>query len=156
VKCLVADARVVDMFDPEPNLINPRLEDARSYLADWLGDEDIHGEASLAWFAGLADYARELPLSHPLTRRAAVFLQPFLEDDERVEGAMYPGGKFVQFIQQGWGGDYLEYLTALIDALGYDFLTWQAMLFEDGDAAIWRYSGLEAPLSLDPTVLPAG
>lgn len=128
------------MIDTESNLIKPRVEDARSYIADWLGDEDFHGEESLAWFSNLADYARELPLNHLLTRPAAVFLQPFLEDDDRIYAAMYPGGEAVQFIEQGWGGGFLEYLTGLIDALGDDYLTWQAVVFEDGDAARWTVS----------------
>ena len=43
----------------------------------------------------------QLPLGDLLITRAAIYLQPFLDDDERVECAMYPFGEAVKFMEQG-------------------------------------------------------
>jgi hypothetical protein len=95
-----------------------RLEEARGYLAEYLADEDIHGGESRSWFGELAEYAMQLPPDDPLITRTVVYLQPFLDDDERVEGAMYPGGEAVRFIEQGWGGDLGTYLAGFVEAMG--------------------------------------
>jgi hypothetical protein len=79
----------------------------------------------------------QLPLDDPLITRAVVYLQPFLDDDERVESAMYPGGETVRFIEQGWGGDLRTYFAGFVDAMGHDHVRWQAILTQAGDEARW-------------------
>jgi hypothetical protein len=114
-----------------------RLEKARGYLAEYLADEDIHGGGSRSWFGELGKYVMRLPLDDQLVTRAAVYLQPFLDDDERVECAMYPGGEAVKFIERGWGGDLRTYLTGFVDAMGRDHARWQTMLRDTGESARW-------------------
>jgi hypothetical protein len=79
----------------------------------------------------------QLPLDDSLITRAVVYLQPFLDDDERVECAMYPGGEAAKFIEQGWGGDLRTYLTGFVDAMSYDYVRWQAILTHGGEEARW-------------------
>jgi len=114
-----------------------RLEEAKSYLAEYLADEDIHGDQSQIWFGELGDYVLQLPLDNQLIARSAAYLQPFLDDDERVECAMYPGGAAVKFIERGWGGDFHTYLTGFVDAIGRDHARWQTILKHDGESARW-------------------
>lgn len=116
---------------------NTRLEEARDYLADYLVDEDIHGDESRDWFEELGEYVTRLPLDDQLIVKAAVYLQPFLDDDERLECAMYPGGQAVNFIEAGWGGDLGAYLTGVVGAMGRDHARWQAMLKDVGEGARW-------------------
>lgn len=123
------------MMASEPD--ETRLEEARGYLAEYLADEDIHGGESRSWFGELAEYVMQLPLGDPLITRAVVYLQPFLDDDERVDCAMYPGGAAVRFIEQDWGGDLRTYLAGFIDAMGHDYIRWQAILTHAGDEARW-------------------
>jgi hypothetical protein len=114
-----------------------RLEEARGYLADYLYDEDIHGEESQDWFAELGNYVEELLPDDPLILKAATYLQPFLDDDERIECAMYPNGEAVKYIDQGWGGDLRSYLAGLLNAMGHDHARWEAIVAERGQAARW-------------------
>jgi hypothetical protein len=116
------------------------LDEARGYLSDYLADEEIHGNESQEWFGELGEYVARLPLDDQLITKAAVYLEPFLDDDERVECAMYPGGEAVKFIAQGWGGDHRAYLTGFVDAMGRDHARWQAMLRDVGEGARWTLS----------------
>lgn len=77
----------------------------------------------------------QLPLDDEVITKAAVYLQPFLDDDDRIECAMYPVGSAVQFIEQGWGGDPRKYVQGFVDAMGRDYARWQAMVREAGEDA---------------------
>jgi hypothetical protein len=114
-----------------------RLELARGYLAEYLADEDTFGGESHIWFGQLGEYVEQLALDDELIAKATIYLQPFLDDDWRVECAMYPAGEAVNFIEQGWGGDLCKYLEGFVDAMGHDHLRWQAMLRETGENARW-------------------
>jgi hypothetical protein len=118
---------------PDPS----RLEQARDYLADFLYDEDFHGDAGQDWFIELSGYVDQLSADDPLIVKAAVYLQPFLDDDDRIECAMYPGGECIRFIEQRWGGDLRSYLAGLVDAMGRDHARWGALLADQGQAARW-------------------
>lgn len=123
------------MMASEPD--DTRLDDAKGYLADYLADEEIHGVESQIWFGELGDYVLQLPLDDQLIARSALYLQPFLDDDERVECAMYPGGAAVKFIARGWGGDFRAYLAGFVDAMGRDHDRWLAILRHAGENARW-------------------
>ena len=114
-----------------------RLELARGYLAEYLADEEIHGDEAKLWFERLGKYVEQLPLDDEVIAKSVVYLQPFLDDDWRVECAMYPMGAAVEFIEQGWGSDVREYVEGFVDAMGRDHLRWQAIVREDGENARW-------------------
>jgi hypothetical protein len=116
-----------------------RLDQARGYLGDYLGDEEWFGGESRDWFLALDAYVQALPLDDPRIVEAAEYLQPFLDDDDRIDGLMYPVGAAVHHIEDsGWGGDHDRYLTGFVAALGEDWRRWQQMVTEKGDAAEWR------------------
>jgi len=113
------------------------LEAARGYLADFLRDEEFHGTESEDWFVELGEYVDQLPLEDVLIMRAAVYIRPFLDDDERIECAMYPDGDGIKFVEQGWGGDLREYLTDFLYAVGRDHARWEGIIARHGEAARW-------------------
>ena len=114
-----------------------RLDAARGYLADYLSDEDCHGDESTEWFSGLCRYVNELPLTDPLVVRATECLQPFLDDDDRIDCAMYPAGEAVAFLEKSWGGGYHDYLTGFLSAMEQDSARWQEAVAAAGDDATW-------------------
>jgi hypothetical protein len=93
-----------------------RLELARGYLAEYLADEDIFGGKSHVWFVQLGEYVEQLAPNDELIVKAAIYLQPFLDKDWRVECAMYPAGEAVNVIEQGWGGDLRKYVEGFVEA----------------------------------------
>jgi hypothetical protein len=114
-----------------------RLELARGYLAEYLADEDIFGGKSHVWFVQLGEYVEQLALDDELIVKAAIYLQPFLDEDWRVECAMYPAGEAVNFIEQGWGDDLRKYVEGFVEAMARDHLRWHAILSKDGENARW-------------------
>lgn len=121
------------VFDEE------RLTRARDYLSDYLADEDWFGEEAAEWFDTLGDYVSALPLDDPRLMEAVRYLQPFLDDDDRIDSAMYPGGAAVSYIEYtDWGGGHDRYLTGFIAATSRDWQQWQQQLSELNDAAEWR------------------
>jgi hypothetical protein len=50
-----------------------RLELAKGYLAEYLADEDGHGDRSQIWFGQLGEYVMQLPLGDEVIAKAAVW-----------------------------------------------------------------------------------
>jgi hypothetical protein len=118
----------------------------RSFIADWLRDEDYFGtEASAEWFGDLADFVAALPLDAHRIRAVARFTQPLLDDDEgRIEAALYPNGSAVAYVERtAWGGDLGAYLDGFVEALGRDFAAWKELVRDVGAAARWPAAGLK-------------
>lgn len=94
--------------------------EARDYLTDHLNLEAEDRPGAEAWYYGLEDHLRALDRDHPICSRLAVALEPFLNDDERIECTMYPLGDAVTFLEQQSPGGlfdaYLEGLTCAIEA----------------------------------------
>lgn len=114
-----------------------RLDDARGYLADFLGDEECHGERSFGWFNELRSYIEGMSLNDPLIVESTKYLEPFLNDDERIDCAIYPNGEASKFLDRGWGGEFRAYLTRFVEALRLDHAKWERMVAEKGAAARW-------------------
>jgi hypothetical protein len=132
----VTDIEEITVTIDEPD--ETRLGLARGYLAEYSADEDIFGGKSHVWFVQLGEYVeQQLALDDELITKAAIYLQPFLDEDWRVECAMYPAGEAVNFIEQGWGGDLRKYVEGFVEAIGRDHLRWQAMLRKAGENARW-------------------
>lgn len=113
-----------------------RLEAARGYLSDYLSDEDCHGDDSTEWFDA---HVASLPLEDPRIAESAQYLKPFLDDDSRIDCAMYPAGAAVGYIEDaGWGGDFDSYLTGFVGAIGQDWRSWQDLIAVHGESAEWR------------------
>jgi hypothetical protein len=99
-----------------------RLKDAREFLADHLGDETYHfeeddDEKAQPWWHARGDYVDALPLDDPRLAQIAEYLTPFLDDDERVECTMDPGGATITYIEDpDWGGDHDLWLTGFVKA----------------------------------------
>jgi hypothetical protein len=128
------------------NLEEQRIRDARDYLEDWLRDEDVFGDESLDWFDALAVHVANLSLSDTRVMLAAVALQPFLDDDDRIDCTMYPDGSAIRYVEEtGWGSDYDAYLTGFVDALAQDWQRWRSMVDHDGEDAAWRLDDLGVP-----------
>lgn len=116
---------------------------ARRYLAAWFSDEDYWTEAepdSAEWFVALAAYALSLPLADERLDVAERCLQPFLDDDEGVETALYPDGYAVSFVEKtAWGGEFDVYLGGFLTALERDHLLWVRAVELDGPRAVWSF-----------------
>jgi hypothetical protein len=68
-----------------------RLDRAHGYLGDYLGDEEWFGDESRDWFLALDAYVQALPLDDPRIVGAAEYLQPFLDDDDRIDSVICSG-----------------------------------------------------------------
>ena len=116
---------------------------ARSYLAAWVSDEDYWAESepdSREWFAALSAYVLSLPLTDARLEVAERCLQPFLDDDERVDAALYPAGYAVSFVEKtSWGGEFDAYLGGFLVALERDHQLWVRAVELDGPTAVWSF-----------------
>jgi hypothetical protein len=119
------------------------LAPGRSYLAAWLSDEDYWAESepdSKEWFAALAEFILSLPLSDARLELAQRYLQPFLDDDERIGAALYPAGFAISYVETtSWGGEFATYLGGFLAALERDHALWARAVELDGSAAVWRF-----------------
>lgn len=117
-----------------------RLTAAQGYLSDYMSEEDWHGDKALGWFGELGEFAGALAIDDPLLERAALYLSPFLDDDDRIDELMYPQGAAVKFLEASWGGDSGIYLAGFIDALAIDHQRWTEMCSRYGSNGEWRLS----------------
>ena len=78
---------------------SPSPEEARNYLADDLDAEtEDHDEPDSSRYGEVADLLRSFDSVDPLCARIANAIEPYLSDDSRVEGTLYPGGKGMRFL----------------------------------------------------------
>ena len=118
---------------------NERLIAAQGYLSDYLSEEDLCQEEAQGWFGELGEFVSALAIDDSLLERVALYLSPFLDDDDRIDGLMYPQGAAVTFLEVSWGGDFGIYLEGFIDALAIDHERWMEMCAKNGSNAEWRY-----------------
>lgn len=119
-----------------------RSADARDYLAD-----DFHMQASDEAtelgrdYSDFADWLRELPASDPLLGLLATSLAPFLDDEPRLGGTLYPLGEAIQFMDKSLPprepADREWYLQRFVTRLERDHRRWRALLAEAGESARW-------------------
>ena len=79
-----------------------RLRAAQGYLSDYLSEEGLCQDKAQGWFGELGEFAGALAIDDPLLERAALYLSPFLDDDDRIDGLMYPQGAAVKFLESSW------------------------------------------------------
>lgn len=112
--------------------------EARNYLADDLSLEAEEHPDDEDWYSELESHLRGLDPSHPICTRLAVALEPFLNDEERIECAMYPLGEAVTFMdEQSPGGSFDAYLEGLTSAIEADHQRWVKHVADAGAAASW-------------------
>ncbi|WP_211763009.1 hypothetical protein [Kutzneria sp. CA-103260] len=116
------------------------LENARGYLSDFLHNEDWFDDDGIQdWFNNLGRYVAALPLTHPHIRAAAQYLRPFLEDDDCIDGLLYPCGAAICYIERRRpGGDLDDYLSGFLKALAIDWRTWRDVTEHFGAQAHWH------------------
>jgi len=115
-------------------------QETLNYLSDEiLSESELHEEEG-DWFGELAEFVGHLPLSDELASRLTEYLTPFLDDDDRLDGTMYPtGAAFEYFESAAAGGVMRDYLIGFTDALQTDYLRWTAFQAEVGpEYAEWR------------------
>lgn len=117
-------------------------EDGRGYLADDLDAEtEDHDEPDSTRYGEAADLLRTIDASDPLCARITHAIEPFLVNDDRIEGTLYCGGKGMRFLMEvppptGEPGQRL-WLHDLTLGLETDRRRWDAAVAESGDATRW-------------------
>ncbi|MEO3931444.1 hypothetical protein WMO79_01335 [Micrococcaceae bacterium Sec7.4] len=112
--------------------------EARDYLTDHLNLEAEEHPGHEDWYYELEDHLAALGADHSICRRLAVALEPFLNDDERIECTMYPIGEAITFLEQEPpGGPFTAYLEGLTSAIEADHGRWVKHVAAAGDAAAW-------------------
>lgn len=114
---------------------------ARDYLAD---DFDLQGldyepEEDIDYSA-FANYLRSLSGGDPRMFELAVTLRPFLEDDEGLDGTLYPDGDAIRMMDRHIPGDLLsheDYLRTFMSLLAQDHRRWTAHRAQQGAQAVW-------------------
>lgn len=121
---------------------SPSPANARDYLADDLDAEtEDHDEPDSSRYGEAAELLRSIDATDPLCTRLAYAIEPYLSDDARVDGTLYPGGRGMRFLidvtpplteqrQRLW-------LHDLVLGLEADRRHWSAIAAEAGDAARW-------------------
>jgi hypothetical protein len=115
-------------------------EDARDYLADDIDAESEEwGEDYESAFEDLAEFLRDMDADDPLLARLAVVVAPFLENDDRLDGTLYPLGEGVTYEDETDPGEITPhaYLEGLVAALERDHARWTAHVADVGDDAAW-------------------
>jgi hypothetical protein len=115
-------------------------EDARDYLADDLDAEaEDWGEDYEDSFENLAEYLRDMDADDMLLARLAVVVAPFLANDDRLDGTLYPLGEGVTYEDETDPGEVSPrtYLEGLVAALERDHARWTAHLERVGESATW-------------------
>lgn len=115
---------------------------ARDYLAD---DYDQQGEGyPREYERACRDFAvhlRALPDDDPRMMRLARLIKPFLDDETRLGGTLYPDGDAVRFMDKFTPPTESErredYLHQLLSRLTIDYRRWLACIARDGANAGW-------------------
>ena len=112
---------------------------ARDYISDDLSIEAEEHPEDEEWFDGLVLFVDSLKFDDNICVRLAVCLEPFLEDDDRLDGTLYPAGKGFEFLEEAdRSGDFRDYLEGLVEALENDHRRWLTHVAEAGVDAQWR------------------
>jgi hypothetical protein len=127
-----------------------RRAEARDYLGDDLQMEAEEHPEDEEWYLELADWLRGLSVSDVICEQLAVVLAPFLDDDDRIDGAMYPAGQAVSYMDSGpAGGDYRAYIEQLLEGLTRDYQRWIEHVATTGDFAAWSLETGPPPVPSD-------
>ncbi len=135
---------------------------ARDYLADDFNaqandEEDIAAQND---YYDFEDWLREVSASNPLLDRLATYLAPFLDDDPRLGGTLYPLGEasfFQDFcVPPHEPAHRARYLEGFVNTLERDHQRWRPLEAEAGDNARWTsetgvpiVEGLPGPWNAD-------
>jgi hypothetical protein len=112
---------------------------ARDYISDELSIEAEEHPESEESFDGLVSFVDTLQSDDKICVRLAICIEPFLEDDDRLDGTHYRAGVGFEYLEEtDPSGDYREYLEGLVEALQIDHRRWLAHLAEAGNNAEWR------------------
>lgn len=120
---------------------------ARDYLAD---DFDMQGgdfeTEDADAYSAFADYIRSLPGDDPRMLELAVMLRPFFDNDDGLDGTLYPDGDAMRMMDReipGWIHSHEEYLGQFLSLLAIDFSRWTVHQAEQGDkpAGRWNLAG---------------
>lgn len=112
--------------------------EARDYLTDHLNLEAEEHPGKEDWYYELENYLAALEPDHSICRRLAVALEPFLNDDDRIECTIYPLGDAVTFLdKQTPSGSFDAYLEGLTSAIESDHARWVSHVATAGAAAAW-------------------
>jgi hypothetical protein len=115
-----------------------RRADARDYLGDDLEMEAEEHPGDEEWYLGLAQWLRSLSIEDTICEQLAIVLAPFLDDDDRIDGTMYPLGQAVWYMDSGpSGGDYRAYVVEILKRLTWDHERWVEHVAAAGDFASW-------------------
>jgi hypothetical protein len=120
--------------------------DARDYVAD---DFDAQGEEwegeFEAEYVGFAAYIRSLPADDDVCERIAVALKPFLDNEARIDGTLYPDGDAMRFMVRHVppkdNNERYAYAQMFTACSENDHARWAAATAEYGDAAAWTVDG---------------
>jgi hypothetical protein len=116
--------------------------EARDYLADDFDEqaEDSPSEHAQDYHA-FAGYLRALPADDGRVAELSELLHPFLADDPRLDGTLYPDGDAIRFMDSLVpGGDpevCEEYFGEFLDHLRADHRRWSAHVAAHGADAAW-------------------
>lgn len=119
---------------------------ARDYLAD---DFDAQGEDWDGEYAedyvGFAAYLRSMPGDDDVCERLAAALKPFLDNDSRVDGALYPDGDAMRFMVRHVpptdANERYTYAQMFTACAENDHARWVAAIAEQGGTAAWTVDG---------------
>ncbi len=140
--------------------------EARDYLADDFEEQAAGSTAGNArGYRVFAEYLRGLPGADGRVAELSELLRPFLEDNPRVGGTLYPDGDAIRFMDSFVPGegpaDCEEYFDEFLVHLRTDHRRWLAHVAARGADAEWtlekgRPSVGVCPLHLEkaPTTVP--
>jgi len=123
--------------------------DARDYLADDFAQQadDLVAEgtcdpAMAEGYLAFEAWLRARPADDPRLARLAQLLRPFLDDDPRLDGTLYPDGDAIRFMDAyapTTDPDVCSaYLDDLLAHLARDYRRWQQQIAAAGPSATWR------------------
>jgi hypothetical protein len=115
---------------------------ARDYVAD---DFEMQGEEwdgdYQAEYSALANHLRSLAVDDSVCKALADWLRPFVDNDDRIDGTLYPDGDAMRFMVGHVPPHDPEhryiYLRMFADCAHNDWSRWQALIERDGDRARW-------------------
>lgn len=140
--------------------------EARDYLADdFDAESEDHPPDDAQQYSDFADYLRAIPADDSRLDELAEYLRPFLDNEERIDGTLYPDGDAMRLMIEvtpgADGSAREEYLADFLHCLRADHRRWLQHVAEKGDAAQWRaetgrpqVSVCLAHLEAQPTTTP--
>jgi hypothetical protein len=116
--------------------------EARDYLADDFDEQALDSPSESAQgYYDFADYLRALPAVDSRMAELSELLRPFLENDQRLGGTLYPDGDAIRFmdsvVPKADPEVCEEYLDEFLGHLRVDHRRWMVHVAERGANAEW-------------------